>query len=146
MLFSTNLRLWFQRLVEHIVKPILIRAKPCWGQRGARQFSFCIAVVEPMLPISIPNAPGAFVRPGSNSAAAASDPAMAAMFDWINMVQYGRRQQYRGNTGLDVVVRVFLNTNGEDELDRRQEYRRAARLFVNHAVRAALLRQTWHQC
>ena len=108
-------------------------------------FCFACNVMEPMLPISVPNAPGAFVRPGSNSAAAASDPAMASMYDWINIMQYGRRRQYIGNTGLDVEVRVWLNLNGEAELDRRQEYRRAARLLVMYAVRAALLRHTCHQ-
>ena len=113
--------------------------------RDCRLLCVACKVVDPMLPMSVPNAPGVFVIPGSNSNAVAFDPAMASMYDWINIMQYGRRRQYIGNTGLDVEVGVWLNFNGEAELDRRQAYRRAACLLVMHAMRAALLRRTCHQ-
>ena len=87
-----------------------------------------------MMPCSRPVAPGAFVRPGSNDAAAAADPALAATFEAMCVLHYGRPRAYLGNSGIDVEVRVFLNLNGEAELDVGLELRRAAQVLVMRAV------------
>ena len=94
-----------------------------------------------MMPCSRPLAPGAFVRPGSNAAAAAADPALAATWHQINIWERGRPREYIGNSGLDVAVRVWLNRNGEIENDIEMEVRRAARAVVRRAVVAACSRQ-----
>ena len=94
-----------------------------------------------MMPCSRPLAPGAFVRPGSNAAAAAADPALAATWHQINIWCRGRPREYIGNSGLDVEVRVWLNMNGEIENDIEMEVRRAARALVRRAVVAACAQQ-----
>ena len=94
-----------------------------------------------MMPCSRPLAPGAFVLPGSNAAAAAADPALAATWHQINIWSRGRPREYIGNSGIDVEVRVWLNLHGEIENDIKMEVRRAARALVRKAVFAALARR-----
>ena len=70
------------------------------------------------------------------------DPALAAMYNQICIWQYGGPRQYRGNSGIDVVVRVWLNNNGEANADIRAEAELcdAARVIVMRAVLAACAR------
>ena len=82
------------------------------------------------MPCSRPVTPGVFVRPGSNDAAAAADPALAATFKAMCVLHYGRPRAYLGNSGIDVEVRVFLNLNGEAALDVGLELRRAAQVSL----------------
>ena len=103
----------------------------------------CPSVFWTMLPwYCHPVTPGAFTGPGSNAAAAAMDPALAAMYNQICIWEYGGPRQYRGNSGIDVEVRVFLNANGEADADIRAEaeLRRVARVVVTRAVVAACAR------
>ena len=91
------------------------------------------------LPCSILKIPGAFRGQGSNTAAAAADPALAAVWDWLHNLGC-LPQQYRGNSGLDVELRLWLNMNGEADNDIREELRRAAREAVLRAVVSACAR------
>ena len=94
-----------------------------------------------MMPCSFPRVPGAFVRPGANSAAAASDPSLAAVYNAMHLWTRRRPQEWvRYDRGLDVEVRLWLNLNGGIEQDIREEYRRAARLVVMLAVQRACAR------
>ena len=70
------------------------------------------------------------------------DPALAAMYNQICIWNYGGPRQYRGNSGIDVEVRVFLNANGEADADIRAEAELcdAARVVVMRAVFAACAR------
>ena len=90
-----------------------------------------------MLPCSRPVIPRAFRGSESNqAAAAAADPALAALWDKLHILGCLPRQ-YRGNSGLDVELRAWLNANGEAENDLMQELRRAARQVVLRAVVSA---------
>ena len=106
---------------------------------GSLLYIVCEIHFAMMMLCSRPVAPGAFVGPGANSAATASDPSLAVVWNAMNLWRFGRPRESR--IGLEVEVRIWFNANCEIENDIRQEYRRTARLVVMMAVQRACARR-----